>query len=180
MELEGVGPVLFERSLRARHVSITVRQDSSVRVAVPRGISFERAHSVAVRKLKWIAGHQKRLRALRAELPEIPDRDPMPRDEAVDLLRHRLDELARRYGFTYNRVQFRRQKTRWGSCSGRNNISLNIRLVSLPADLMDYVLLHELVHTRIKNHSQAFWRELGRYVDDIGEKRCRLRQYLII
>lgn len=179
MEFEGIGPVLFERSLRARNVSITVHQDSSVRVAVPRGVSFERARAVVVRKRGWIASHQERLRALRAQLPSIPDHEPMPRNEAAALLRHRLDELARRHGFAYNKVQFRRQKTRWGSCSGRNNISLNLRLVSLPQDLVDYVLLHELVHTRIKNHSPLFWRELARYVDGLDEKRRRLRRYLI-
>ena len=81
---------------------------------------------------------------------------------AKELLRNRLGELAKQYGYTFNRVFIRQQKTRWGSCSAKNNINLNLKLVLLPARLMDYVIMHELVHTRHKNHGPLFWEELDR------------------
>jgi len=62
------------------------------------------------------------------------------------------------------KYSIRNQKTRWGSCSNLNNINLNINLVSLTQDLMDYVILHELLHTKIKNHSKKFWAQLDKYV----------------
>ena len=71
-----------------------------------------------------------------------------------------MRELAKIYGFKYAKASIRNQKTKWGSCSAKNNISLNINLVRLPDELRDYVILHELVHTRHKNHSNRFWETL--------------------
>ncbi|MFC2051983.1 M48 family metallopeptidase [Chloroflexota bacterium] len=79
--------------------------------------------------------------------------------------------------FTFNRVFIRSQKTRWGSCSKNNNISLNVKLVLLPEDLVDYVILHELVHTRIHNHSKSFWEELDRHTGNSKAFASRLRKY---
>jgi len=92
-------------------------------------------------------------------------------------LTRRLNELSSLYGFTYNLVFIRNQKTRWGSCSAKNNINLNINLLSLPSDLSDYVILHELVLTREKNHSKVFWAELNKLVGDAGKLKSRLREY---
>jgi hypothetical protein len=94
----------------------------------------------------------------------INDKPKLPKTKAKIILRNRLNELAEMNGFKYNKVSVRNQKTRWGSCSNLNNINLNINLVSLTQDLMDYVILHELLHTKIKNHSKKFWAQLDKYV----------------
>ena len=102
-----------------------------------------------------------------------------PIDKIKDrkFLIERLDELCKRNGFKYNRVFVKNQKTRWGSCSDKNNINLNINMVRLPDELIDYVILHELVHTRIKNHSHGFWEEMSRVVEDPKSLDKKLRQY---
>ena len=87
----------------------------------------------------------------------------------------RLHHLAQEYGFTCNNASIRQQRTRWGSCSHKNNISLNLKLVLLPKELIDYVILHELVHTRIHNHSKKFWAELDRYTGNSKDMAKRLR-----
>ena len=99
------------------------------------------------------------------------------RKDARIILVARLRELAEIHGFSYNRVYVRNQKTRWGSCSYQNNISLNMKLVRLPEVLMDYILIHELVHTRIKNHGKRFYAELERIVGIREPLEKRLRQY---
>ena len=91
------------------------------------------------------------------------------RHEARKLLPPRLREQAARYGFEYNRVTIRNNKRNWGSCSSRNNISLNLQMMKLPDELIDYVLLHELVHTEIKNHSPNFWARLN----EVTQNRAR-------
>ena len=92
------------------------------------------------------------------------------------MLTRKLFGLAEQNGFTVNKVSIRNQKTRWGSCSSLNNINLNIKLVKLPEELVDYVLFHELVHTKIKNHSKAFWSELDYYVGDAKKLDKKLKK----
>jgi len=178
IEMDGIGRVLLERSKRARRLNISLKPFAGARVAVPYGLSFESAEKVALSKAGWIQRHlvkvkeiEKRQAVIANNLPEID------RADAKKKLAHRLNELSRRYGFTYNRVFVRNQKTRWGSCSTKNNISLNMQLLRLPQDLIDYVILHELVHTREKNHGKRFWSELNKFVENAGILKARLTQY---
>ena len=82
------------------------------------------------------------------------------RYEAKKLLPPKLAELAIKNGFQFNKVTIRNNKRNWGSCSSRNNISLNLQMMKLPDELIEYILLHELVHTKIKNHGPGFWQKL--------------------
>jgi predicted metal-dependent hydrolase len=77
--------------------------------------------------------------------------------EAKIYLPKRLKELAGKHGFKYQNVSIKNASTRWGSCSSANNINLNLHLMRLPEHLIDYVLLHELAHTVVKNHGEKFW-----------------------
>lgn len=96
------------------------------------------------------------------------------RIEASAYLPVRLGELAAGHGFTFGRVTIRNQRSRWGSCSSRNDISLNQHLIRLPDHLIDYVLLHELAHTVEKNHGPGFWRLLNRHTG--GHARALARE----
>ncbi len=82
------------------------------------------------------------------------------RVEAHLLLPERLKAIAHQHGFRYNKVTIRNNRRNWGSCSSVNNISLNLQMMKLPDELIDYILLHELVHTEIKDHSERFWKKL--------------------
>lgn len=77
--------------------------------------------------------------------------------EAKVYLPKRLRELADKHGFDYQNVSIKNNSTRWGSCSSANNINLNLHLMRIPEHLIDYVLLHELAHTVVKNHGEKFW-----------------------
>jgi predicted metal-dependent hydrolase len=79
------------------------------------------------------------------------------RIEAKRYLPYRTQELALQHGFNYNHVRVKKASSRWGSCSSSNNINLNIQLMRLPDNLIDYVILHELAHTVQKNHQSSFW-----------------------
>lgn len=97
--------------------------------------------------------------------------------EARQYLPQRVKEYAERYGFTYHRLTFRDNISNWGSCSFENNISLNIKLMKLPDEIIDYVILHELCHTVEKNHSAAFWKLVGKVCPEYALLRSRLRKY---
>lgn len=79
------------------------------------------------------------------------------RQEAKVYLPVRLQELADKHRFDFEKVFVKHVKSRWGSCSSTNNINLNVHLMRLPEPLIDYVILHELAHTKEKNHSKTFW-----------------------
>jgi hypothetical protein len=79
------------------------------------------------------------------------------RNEAKKHLEQRVQELAVHNGFNYNKIFIRSQKTRWGSCSKRKNLSFNWKLIKSPLFVIDYLILHELVHTVFMNHSKQYW-----------------------
>jgi hypothetical protein len=78
------------------------------------------------------------------------------RAQAKAQLPPRLAALAAQHGFQYKRVFIKNNRTNWGSCSSLGNINLNLRLVTLPQELQDYVMLHELCHLKYLNHSPQF------------------------
>ena len=178
IEIDGIGQILFERSKRAKHINISVKPFKGIRVAVPLGVSFYEAKQVVKTKRTWIQKHLDKMKAVEKEHENFSKNSiQIDRTEARRKLVGRLNELCEQYGFSYNKVFLRNQKTRWGSCSTKNNISLNMKLIRLPNEMIDYVLLHELVHTRIKNHTNEFWAELNRLVGDAKAKDKELNKY---
>ena len=89
--------------------------------------------------------------------------------------RQRAEYYAGMMGVTFGNITIRNQKTRWGSCSGKGNLNFNYKLYFLPAELMDYVIIHELAHRRHMNHSAAFWQVVEQYCPEWRTARARLR-----
>ena len=101
------------------------------------------------------------------------------RDEALKYLPQRLDFLSQKINIPYNRVFIKNIKSRWGSCSAKNNINLSIHLMRLPDHLIDYVILHELAHVVVKNHSKHFWQVLDKITGDAKLYDNELKKYRI-
>jgi predicted metal-dependent hydrolase len=97
------------------------------------------------------------------------------KNEAEVILRQRLDAIANQFNLAYRDVYFKNMRSRWGSCNSQHNISLNISLLLLPYELIDYVILHELMHTKYLNHSKAFWAEVGAVMPDYKQRRKTLK-----
>jgi predicted metal-dependent hydrolase len=180
IHIDGIGSILLEHSTRAKRTIITVKPNKGVRVAVPNRVSFEEALEFVNRNEHWIRKTLAKIQQLESRQKDLAEMfSNIDKPKAQQTLISRLHTLAKKHRFTYSKVSIRNQKTRWGSCSHKNTINLNMKLVALPEELIDYVILHELVHTRIHNHSRKFWAELDKYVGNGKGKALasRLREY---
>jgi predicted metal-dependent hydrolase len=99
------------------------------------------------------------------------------RAQAETLLPQRLKSLSTQNQISYRSVNIRHLKSRWGSCDQQANITLNLFLIQLPWDLIDYVLLHELTHTKILKHGPEFWQAMTDVMPEVKQTRQRLKNY---
>jgi len=98
------------------------------------------------------------------------------KERAYEIISERVQAYAQRYGFAPRQVKITSAKTRWGSCSPNDGLNFTWRLVMAPLEVIDYVVIHELVHLRIRNHSSKFWKEVGLIDPDYKNKRKWLRE----
>lgn len=158
-----LGPVTLAQSRRARRITLSVRPSGAVRLSYPCGIARARALAFLESRAEWVVQARERLAARAAARPTTPQPDiEALRRAAQAELPGRVAELARQHGFRYGRVTIRASRSKWGSCSGQNNLSLSLFLMTLPQHLRDFVLLHELCHTVHHNHSPRFHALLDR------------------
>ncbi len=180
IEIPEVGPVAVIKSGRARHIRITISPDRTIRLIVPRREAVEKGREFLHSKVPWITRHLRRLGELEKPQWNLPDFE-ISQSQARGVLIGRLEQMARIHHLPYGKVSIKNQKTKWGSCSSKNSINLNINLVRLPDQLRDYVILHELVHTRFKNHGKEFWAELNKVIGGGAKELARkLRKYRLV
>ena len=105
------------------------------------------------------------------------------RAQALITLKTKTKRFQKLIGVTANSVSVRSYKLRWGSCCTSGDITYNWRLVIAPHKIVDYVILHELCHLLVPNHSQAFWRKVRSYMPDFNERKLWLKSnsdYLVV
>ncbi len=171
-------PYALRRSARARRMRLAVRRDGSVMLTMPARSTLSFAESFVYRQRQWLLEKLAFFRGL-------PPLDPIARfgrreylqnrEAARALVSSKLTEFAPRFGVSYGRVSIRNQKTCWGSCSRKGNLNFNYKLLFLPVDLQDYVIVHELAHVRELSHSPRFWALVGSVVPDYAARRRELR-----
>ena len=147
-------------------------------MAVPYRLSFKEAQKYFQSNITWVRKSLDYIKKVEQEhITTVNDNTRLNKTKAITTITDRLNYLADKYGFRYNRLFIKNQKTIWGSCSENNNINLNINLARLTEELMDYVIVHELIHLNIKNHSKQFWSELDQYVGNAKELEKKLRKH---
>lgn len=158
-------------SARAKRIILTVHPDGSIVVTKPARVSLKVAEAFIRKHQEWIEAVREKFRNHVAK--QRPDQITLPRPRknsiaykearkaARILVTERLKHFNALYGFTYGTLSIRDQKTRWGSCSANGNLSFNYRIIYLPEALQDYIVVHELCHTKEHNHSEKFWNEVA-------------------
>jgi len=152
-------------SYLARYPRISISVNQGVRLIVPHRLPNKDKFILKIlrEKLSWIEKqltHQKNAQKNSSFLNQklTPHFQKIAREKII----RRTKEMAQNYGFRFNKIYLRTQKTRWGSASSKKNLSFNLRLAQLPQNVMDYVILHELTHLAHPNHSKKFWQALDK------------------
>ncbi len=101
------------------------------------------------------------------------------RVQAAELIREKANKLGADLGLTCSRLSIRGQKTRWGSCSRRGNLSFNWKLLMAPEPIIDYVVIHELAHLKEMNHTKRFWQLVGQHCPDWRNHKKWLKDHAV-
>lgn len=154
------------------------REGVEVIVRAPRRMALRDIDDFVQRHRSWIEKRTIQLAEARQNRREFSDQE---REEglraAKEKIPHRVAYFAQRMGVTYGRITIREQKTRWGSCSSKGNLNFNWKLVLMPEEVLDYVVVHELAHRREMNHSERFWAIVEEVLPDCRERRRRLKEW---
>lgn len=172
----------LRKSKRAKYLRLSVYPDGRVVLTAPMRAAASVIERFFHERSEWLRDKLDWLRA--HPTPTVPRRSPEEfaahRESALALAMERIASFNRVYGFTITGLSIRDQKTRWGSCSSKGNISINYRIVFLSPRLQDYLIVHELCHLEELNHSPRFWALVERTLPDYRQLRHELRQHSLI
>ena len=168
------GEVIVRKSPLSRSIKFSISTSGRLQMSVPKYTSDFLAK-------RFLNANRE---MIREKLPVNDPKEQRARDyqkkllmkKAKEYLPYRLDYYAKLYGYKYDKCRLTHANTRWGSCSSRKTISLNIGLMKVPEQLRDYVILHELAHLNHMDHSKAFWAEVGSHDRNykLHEKRLKM------
>lgn len=153
IEDKELGEIVLRKYPHSHSYTIRLRHNS-ISISLPLSGSYRTA-------MELLEQHRRNLLLKQRAVPEknIPEADENQlRQQAKKYLPERLQILAQQYGFTCISLKINKSKGRWGSCSVKKSINLSLFLMILPTHLIDYVILHELCHTKVMNHGPEFWK----------------------
>lgn len=181
-ELHRVEMIEFSvvRSGKCRYARLTVTKNGCT-VKAPRLMplflikQFVRAHAPKI--AKTLARFSSRVELVDSHNAESDYSEH--KESARQYIHERLQHFSHLYGFHYKSVRIKNTSTRWGSCSKEGNLNFSYKLIHLPPQLADYVIVHELCHLLQMNHSSLFWQEVAKIIPDYKAKRRDLSGYAL-
>jgi len=163
---------IHKKSRRAKRVRLAVYCDGRVVVTSPFGVKPSIVEKFLNDKKNWIWRKIHFFKSLAGSkiIRTFSPKDYLEnKDKAYELLHNRVKFYNEIYGFPFNKIFIRNQKTRWGSCSHKRNLNFNYKIIFLPERYQNYIIVHELCHLKEMNHSKRFWtlveKSLPNYLD---------------
>ena len=166
----------LRRSSRARHFRLEVPWGEPARLTVPQWTTRAEIDRVLAERGSWIE-EQRRRQVPRLGLEQLRLGESEARARAREVASALAEEQARLIGVTYQRIRIGGQRTLWGSCSPSGTLSFNWRLILCPLEVLDYIVVHELCHLRVPDHSRRFWTLVEQHRPRWREQRDWLRSY---
>ncbi len=178
--------IIIQKHHFSRNIRLSISSDQKILISVPLWLSFRQAEDFFWKKKDWVSkvifkNQQK-------------NQDPILKNYSNLLLNYKnnysdIKKKARQiaqkktlyfnqwYDFKYEKIFIRNQKTRWGSCSNKRNLSFNVKIALLPSHLQDYIVVHELCHLKEMNHSFQFWSLVSKTIPDYKKRRMELKKF---
>jgi len=185
--------VLFIKNRRLKHSYMKILDENTIRVKGNLFFTKNDAKEFIHSKSEWIVKHISRLKNKKIDSNEfyylgekcvlenfdekISDIDEFYRKKAKEIIPNIVEQYSHEMQLFPNSLKFRKNKSRWGSCSFSNNINLNIYLMKLPLVAIEYVVIHELAHIKQKNHSKQFWNLVLKYCPDYKNCEKMIKNY---
>lgn len=172
-------PYALKRHPRSKGVRMSVSGENGLLVTAPRWVPSYFIERALREKEEWLV----KTFSYFSRLPKTKTQGARKalykehKEVARGLVLRRLEYFNRFYGLSWNTVSIRNQKTRWGSCSKKKNLSFHYKLALVPEELADYVVVHELCHLKEFNHSKKFWELVAKTVPDHQSRRKELRTH---
>ncbi len=149
----------LKRSKRAKRMRLAVYCDGSVIVTTPFGVELSIVEKFLADKKQWVWDKILFFKSVDSKaIRTFSHKDYLEnKDKALALVYERVKVYNKVYSFSFNKIFIKNQKTRWGSCSCKQNLNLNYKIVFLPEKHRDYIIVHEICHLKEFNHSKKFW-----------------------
>lgn len=162
---------------KRRSIALQINSQGEFIVRAPLRTPIKNIESLILQKQSWILKCLQR-KAQGIAAPELSELEIKHYKKLAKIkFKNLLDIWAQTMELTYSSVRISSAKSRWGSCSGKNSISLNWRLVLMPESLLEYVVIHELAHVKHKNHSIQFWEFVAKYLPEYKSIKKQLTPY---
>lgn len=173
------GEITYEILRSARKtMALQVKPEGKVFVRIPVRMKEEAARGFAELNRDWIIKNYCNMKEHSPMRPEYSEEDIfIYRERAANVITARAQLYAGIMSVNFGRITIRQQKTRWGSCSAGGNLNFNWKLVLMPQKILDYVVVHELAHRRVMNHSADFWNIVEQVMPDYKECRKWLKEH---
>lgn len=170
-------PHRLVRSKR-RTLALQIAPDSTLVIRAPQRLAEKDICGFISRQMPWILKKQRQMREFQSSRPpQLSDEEKKKyKNEARELISRRTKYFSEIMGARYSKIRIGDASTRWGSCGPTGNLNFNWRLVLAPGEVVDYVVIHELAHLSIKDHSARFWKLVARYCPEHLERRRWLRK----
>ncbi len=144
---------------KRRTLCLEIGKNAELIIRAPKRLPESQIYKFIQKKSAWIKSRQEKKLADISKVQELASKIDIKisKSDAYNIISQRTKELSSTYNFIYNTIKINNARTRWGSCSAKNNINFTKKIAILPESVMNYIIVHELSHTIEKNHSRKFW-----------------------
>jgi hypothetical protein len=166
-------------SKRAKRMRVAIYCDGSCVVTAPKTIHQTIIEKFLIAKSQWVLDKIEYFSKFKGDAWKIGSQQDYLKykDKALEIAESRIEYFNQFYGYKWNKITIKNQKTRWGSCSRKGNLNFNYKIALLPQKMSDYIIVHELCHLGEFNHSQRFWNLVAKGTPDYLDIRKDLKKH---